>query len=60
MIGTRIKTFFVTNPLHIEDELNSWLTDNDIEIHQILPYPLMKDKEPTLMIILVYSKETWK
>ena len=58
---TQVKTLFVEKPEQIEMILNDWLTDNeDVEIHQILPYQILKNDKPVLMILVFYCKEGWR
>jgi serine protease inhibitor len=58
---TQVKTLFVDKPEQVEMTLNNWLTDNeDVEIHQILPYQIIKNEKPTLMILVFYCKEGWR
>lgn len=57
---TQVKTIFVQDPERIESEINIWLAKQDIDIHQIMMFPLAKGNTPVMMILLIYSKDDWK
>lgn len=59
-MNSKVKCLFVDNPENVEDAINKWLEGNDVDIHYMMPYPLVKEGKASMMIMIFYAHELWK